>query len=106
LIEAAVSKARASLCHKTLGAAAIQTELFHRFRKDPFTVSIATGKDSPSRPSKFLKKGSVDLPRQSHQGLKPGRVKIGNRSRPPFPDPVSVSSTQKLLQMILAFWGR
>jgi hypothetical protein len=72
-------------CHKILGAAAIQTELFHRFRKDPFTVSFAIGKDSPSRPSKFLKKGSFDLPRQSHQGLKPVRVKIGNRSLTPRP---------------------
>jgi hypothetical protein len=40
-------------CHKILGAAAIQTELFHRFRKDLFTVSFAIGKDSPSRPQKF-----------------------------------------------------
>jgi hypothetical protein len=48
-----VSKARARQCHKILGAAAIQTELFYRFRKDPFTVSFAIGKDSPSRPKKF-----------------------------------------------------
>ncbi len=67
-------------CHKILGAAAIQTELFHRFRKDLFTVWFAIGKESPSRPKKILKKGSFDLLSPSHQALKPGRVKIGNRS--------------------------
>jgi hypothetical protein len=55
-IEAAVSKARARQCHKILGATAIQTELFYRFRKDPFTVSFGIGKDSPSRPKKNLKR--------------------------------------------------
>ena len=67
-------------CHKIFGAAAIHTELSHRFRKDLLTVSFAIGKESPSRPQKFLKKGSFDLLSPSYQGLKPGRVKIGNRS--------------------------
>ena len=71
-------------CHKIFGAAAIHTELSHRFRKDLLTVSFAIGKESPSRPQKFLKKGSFDLLSPSYQGLKPGRVKIGNRSLTSF----------------------